>query len=194
MRFSIVSLMIGAAALGLVTSTPADAQARWRPYRAAYYAPDTYFYSPSGTMVYYPYTYTYVPSTSYYFAPSYSLPSTSYGGGFYPPASSYTSYLPATAYSDYSATLYSSNPAQTATVDMHDNYFAPKTLTIRPGTTVRWVNYGTRHHTTTSTDGLWDSGDLGPGDAYTATFHRQGTYAYYCRFHSEEMRATVVVQ
>src|SRR5512138_1719824 len=42
--------------------------------------------------------------------------------------------------------------AATVTVGAYDNYFEPKTICVPPGTTVRWVNYGTHHHTVTSRD------------------------------------------
>src|SRR5437764_857123 len=35
--------------------------------------------------------------------------------------------------------------------------FKPKTITVAPGTTVRWVNYGRERHTVTSRNGLFDS-------------------------------------
>ncbi len=69
------------------------------------------------------------------------------------------------------------------TVVMKDNYFSPKTITIPKGTRIRWVNRGEVPHTTTSTRGLWDR-TLAPGETYTRTFKRAGTFRYYCVFHS----------
>jgi plastocyanin len=183
-----------AAAVAVLATPQAPAQGVRPITYVRTHPPGTFFYSPSGKNLYVPYTYTYSPTTNYYFAPSYSLPSGSYGGGFYPPASSYTSFLPSTAYSDYSATLFSSNPAQTGRVEMHDNWFSPRRMIVRPGTTVRWVNFGDGTHSTTSDDGLWDSGDLAPGGSFSATFHRQGTYHYRSRTNKREMQGEIVVQ
>lgn len=83
-------------------------------------------------------------------------------------------------------------PTTTVTVGAYDNYFEPKTLNVQPGTTVKWVNYGQHEHTVTSNDGRWDSGDIAPGAAYSATFQQPGTYYYYCRHH-QGMRSSIVV-
>jgi plastocyanin len=80
-----------------------------------------------------------------------------------------------------------------ATVGLRDDRFEPAALTVAPGTTVRWMNHGQHKHTVTSTAGHWDSGDLGPGQVYSATFTKPGTYEYHCRHH-KEMRGTIVVK
>jgi plastocyanin len=90
------------------------------------------------------------------------------------------------------------------TVNMSDYAFSPPSLTIKVGTTVRWVNVGATSHTATSDAGVspaWDSGTLGapgtttdpyggtmatPGGSYSApsaTFSTPGTYPYHCTFH-----------
>jgi len=80
-------------------------------------------------------------------------------------------------------------------VAIYDNYFQPNANTIPPGTTVRWTNYGHHGHTITSSDGLWDSGDVGPRLGYSVTFYRPGTYHYYCRYHTKNgMNGTIVVR
>src|SRR5262245_12491428 len=62
--------------------------------------------------------------------------------------------------------------------------FEPKTINITPGTTGRWTNQGKERHTVTSRDGKFDA-DLGPGETFTATFMRAGTYRYYCKPHEK---------
>jgi plastocyanin len=80
------------------------------------------------------------------------------------------------------------------TITAHDNSFRPESVTVPPGTTVRWTNAGTHKLTVTSDQNLWDSGDLEPGQSYEATFRRAGTYSYRCRHHPrDEMRGTIVV-
>ena len=74
---------------------------------------------------------------------------------------------------------------QTATVNMRDNYFDQANITVPAGTTVTWVQSGNNPHTTTSYDGLWDSGLLpgGSGQTFSFTFNTPGTYRYFCRPH-----------
>jgi plastocyanin len=84
-------------------------------------------------------------------------------------------------------------PSATAsTVSAKDNSFDPATLNVQVGTTVRWVNNGTRPHTVTSSEGKWDSGELAPGASYTVTFMTAGTYKYHCKLH-KGMEGTIVV-
>ncbi len=85
---------------------------------------------------------------------------------------------------------------ETVTVSMEDNYFAPANITVEPGTTVTWVQNGENPHTTTSYDGLWDSGMIegGSGGTYSYTFEEPGTYSYYCIPHEDQgMVGTVTV-
>jgi plastocyanin len=68
------------------------------------------------------------------------------------------------------------------TVRMEDNFFDPANITVEPGTTVTWVQSGNNGHTTTSYDGLWDSGMIegGSGGTFSFTFEEPGTYDYFC--------------
>jgi plastocyanin len=68
------------------------------------------------------------------------------------------------------------------TVRMEDNFFDPANITIESGTTVTWVQSGDNPHTTTSYDGLWDSGIIrgGSGGTFSFTFDEPGTYEYFC--------------
>jgi plastocyanin len=71
---------------------------------------------------------------------------------------------------------------QEVTVRMEDNFFDPANITVEPGTTVTWVQSGNNPHTTTSYDGLWDSGMIegGSGGTFSFTFEEPGTYYYFC--------------
>ena len=73
------------------------------------------------------------------------------------------------------------------TVRMEDNFFASANITVEPGTTVTWVQSGDNPHTTTSYDGLWDSGMIegGSGGTFSFTFEEPGTYSYFCIPHEE---------
>ena len=76
---------------------------------------------------------------------------------------------------------------QEVTVRMEDNFFAPANITVEPGTTVTWVQSGDNPHTTTSYDGLWDSGLLpgGSRQTFSFTFEEPGTYDYFCIPHED---------
>jgi plastocyanin len=85
---------------------------------------------------------------------------------------------------------------QEVTVGMEDNFFDKADITVAPGTTVTWVQRGQYGHTTTSYDGLWDSGLIegGTDGTYSYTFEEPGTYEYFCRPHEEVgMVGTVTV-
>ncbi len=83
--------------------------------------------------------------------------------------------------------------------------FAPKEITVKQGTVVRWTNLETdSSHTVTSGDpdtelgSLFDSGTLSPGDPpFERSFDDVGEFEYCCRFHNDRdaMRhAKVIVE
>jgi plastocyanin len=71
------------------------------------------------------------------------------------------------------------------TIHIRDNAFAPATLNVPAGTTVRWVNDGRNTHNVTPSTGSArrGSGNLKPGKSYVRTFEDAGTFAYYCTLH-----------
>ncbi|MDF1801178.1 MAG: FG-GAP-like repeat-containing protein [Planctomycetota bacterium] len=76
---------------------------------------------------------------------------------------------------------------QTAAVTMPGLTYSPAVLNITAGTTVTWTNTGTgttKHTVTSSTPGYeFDSGLFSPGETYSYTFVRPGTYDYVCTPH-----------
>ncbi|MDO8691469.1 MAG: cupredoxin domain-containing protein [Dehalococcoidia bacterium] len=84
----------------------------------------------------------------------------------------------------------------TVTVSMVDNAFQPQTIIIQVGDTVVWTNNGALPHTSTSdTAGIWDSGTLSPGQAFSRTFDTAGTFPYHSTIHQAlGMVGTVIVQ
>lgn len=84
-----------------------------------------------------------------------------------------------------------SAPAE-ATVSILDYSFDAATVEFPVGTTVTWANDGGVIHTTTSTDGLWDSGILSSGETFSHTFTEAGTFTYICALHPV-MIGTIVV-
>ncbi len=82
------------------------------------------------------------------------------------------------------------------TVRMEDNYFDRANITVPAGTTVTWVQAGDNPHTSTSYDGLWDSGLIqgGAEGSVSYTFEEPGTYSYFCGPHEDQgMVGTVTV-
>jgi plastocyanin len=57
---------------------------------------------------------------------------------------------------------------------MGDHYFLPASVTVRPRTTVVWINESASVHRVRSA--LWDSGPLLPGQAFWRTFDVPGEY------------------
>ena len=79
--------------------------------------------------------------------------------------------------------------------------FLPVEVSIRTGSTVRWVNDDATYHTVTSSDrldlrvpnGRFDAVLDAAGETFTYTFAAAGTYPYYCQPHAEFMAGTVQV-
>ncbi|TAM73808.1 amidase [bacterium] len=86
------------------------------------------------------------------------------------------------------------SPVPEATVTIADFKYAPTTLTVPVGTTVRFRNDDSDAHTVTADDGSFDSGGLDPHGAYQHTFDKPGTYRYVCAIHPWMKGAVVVRQ
>jgi plastocyanin len=187
MRSLYLAVALGIGSLGLLCLAPGEAEARGQRHRldrGCYHAPVvTVRDSAPCPPVYQPFFYRPAPQSSSYPAPVYRR-ATSCDRSVQPSPSSAPS---AAGHSPV-------QPTTTVSVGMYDNYFQPNTLTVLPGSTVRWAHYGQHKHTVTSATGQWDSGELGGGAVYSITFTQPGTYPYYCRIHSGEMRGTIVVR
>ena len=83
--------------------------------------------------------------------------------------------------------------ANTNDVSIVDFNFQPNVVTITVGSSVSWTNSGTFTHTVTSDTGVWDSGDIGPGQSFIQTFDKPGQYLYHC-IHHPSMKGMVVVE
>jgi plastocyanin len=71
--------------------------------------------------------------------------------------------------------------------------FGPADVTVPVGGTLTWSNVQAGvPHTSTSADGLWDSGVLSTGDTFSFTFNQVGDFAYQCNIHPS-MRGVVHV-
>ena len=82
---------------------------------------------------------------------------------------------------------------QAVDVPMQDYEFKPARLTVKAGTTVRWINRDSVIHNATADDGSWASGDIKAGDSWVHRFDQPGEYPYVCTIHPA-MRGVIVVQ
>jgi len=91
-------------------------------------------------------------------------------------------------------TLAANAPTQATEVKIDNFTFAPPTLTVAVGTTVKWVNRDDIPHTVVSDDkSTFKSKAMDTDDSFTYTFTKPGTYNYFCSIHPK-MVAKVVVQ
>jgi plastocyanin len=199
MRSLLISGLLGLASLGVMATTPNEASAQ--PLRGRLWARNHYWISPAYWSPDYYYAvpvYRYPPVT--YYAPYYVNPSYAY----YPPPSTFepsdaSGYLPMrstpipTPPSEVRPAAATTVAPGLVSVSMQDDSFSQSEIAVPPGTTVRWTNEGRRVHTVTSDKGLFNSLDLNPGEAFSFTFNRAGTYSYHCKHHAN-MRGTVTVR
>jgi plastocyanin len=77
--------------------------------------------------------------------------------------------------------------AQIVEVLIQDYMYAPATLTVKVGTTVKWVNNEKRttHSILFTGPGGFESERIFPGESWQRTFDRPGAYAYTCGPHPE---------
>jgi plastocyanin len=71
--------------------------------------------------------------------------------------------------------------------------YQPRTITVSPGTTLRWVNEDEDPHTVTADAGAFASRGIDTHEAFTFTFGAPGTYPYHCALHPR-MTGEVVVR
>lgn len=94
-----------------------------------------------------------------------------------------------------SGTQASTEQKQTAeTAVKIDNFtFAPGTITVPVGSTVRWTNHDDIPHNVVSDDKSFKSKVLDTDDNFSFTFTKPGTYSYFCSIHPK-MTGKIVVQ
>jgi plastocyanin len=61
--------------------------------------------------------------------------------------------------------------------------FAPKEITVAPGTKIVWINHDEAPHTVASNDKAFASKGLDTDDTYEHTFDGEGDFAYICTVH-----------
>jgi len=82
---------------------------------------------------------------------------------------------------------------QTLSVSIKNMAFNKSSMTIAQGTTVRWSNDDTVTHSVVADDGSFTSPALAPGQSWTHTFDKLGTFNYHCSFHPS-MTGQIIVK
>ena len=86
------------------------------------------------------------------------------------------------------------SPAMVQEVKIDNFTFAPASVTVAQGTTVRWVNRDDIPHTVVSDDKTtFKSKPLDTDQEFSYTFTKPGTYSYFCSIHPK-MTGKIVVQ
>lgn len=85
--------------------------------------------------------------------------------------------------------------AATKTVTIKDNLFAPKTITVSKGTTVRWVWKGKAPHNVKVVKGpaKFQSSTQTRG-SFARALKKAGTYQIVCTIHAPSMKMTIKVR
>lgn len=95
-----------------------------------------------------------------------------------------------------SLTLLAADPTPAppvAIVHIKNFAYAPRTLIVKPGDTVRFINDDDVAHTVTANDKSFDSGDFEKGRYWNHTFKKAGTYNYFCADHPS-MKGSITAQ
>ncbi|WP_051332325.1 cupredoxin domain-containing protein [Cucumibacter marinus] len=71
--------------------------------------------------------------------------------------------------------------------------FAPASLTVAVGDTVRFTNNDSAPHTATADGGAFDTGRLSGGDVGEIVITEAGSYPYHCEIHSS-MKGTITAE
>ena len=74
-------------------------------------------------------------------------------------------------------------PAPTVDLNIAKFAFAPKEITIGPGTKLIWTNRDETPHTVTSNDKSFASKGLDTNDKFEHTFASEGDFSYICTVH-----------
>src|SRR5437867_2335892 len=74
-------------------------------------------------------------------------------------------------------------PAPTVDLNIAKFAYAPKEITIAPGTKIVWTNRDETPHTVTSNDKSFASKGLDTDDKFEHTFSSEGDFSYICTVH-----------
>ena len=72
---------------------------------------------------------------------------------------------------------------QTPSIEITKFAFAPKEITVVPGTKVTWINHDETPHTISAADRTFLSKAMDTDDRYEYTFASAGDFSYFCTLH-----------
>jgi plastocyanin len=79
-------------------------------------------------------------------------------------------------------------------VNIQNFAFAPASVTINAGDSVRWTNLDGVQHSARSVNDSFNTGALSLGQSGTVAFNTAGTFDYICGIHGASMSGTVIVR
>jgi plastocyanin len=80
------------------------------------------------------------------------------------------------------------------TIEIKDFSFSPRTLTVKSGERVTWINQDEEPHTVVSVEKQFKkSNALDTDQTFTITAGAPGTYTYFCSVHPK-MTGTIIVE
>ncbi|MBA3664417.1 MAG: cupredoxin domain-containing protein [Bacteroidetes bacterium] len=71
--------------------------------------------------------------------------------------------------------------------------FNPTVITIKKGTTLKFINKDNANHSVTSSVGAFDSGKIKSGNNFEHTFSDSASYSLYCRYHPDNLQEQVYI-
>ncbi len=84
--------------------------------------------------------------------------------------------------------------AATVTINIKDYAYSKKTVTVKKGTTIKWVNKDSMKHNAYSDKAGGPKGPLlAKGKSYSWKAKKTGTFNYYCEPHTY-MKAKIIVK
>jgi plastocyanin len=84
--------------------------------------------------------------------------------------------------------------ATSASVDIMDDFYAPRNVTITRGGSITWTWRGSNTHSVTSDNGSELDSMLQSSGSYSHVFTQAGSYPYHCRNHGQAMAGIISVQ
>ena len=72
---------------------------------------------------------------------------------------------------------------ETPSIEITKFAFAPKEITVAPGTKVTWTNHDETPHTISAADKTFLSKAMDTDDRYEYTFAKEGDFSYFCTLH-----------
>ena len=68
-------------------------------------------------------------------------------------------------------------------VEIRNLEFMPKSIEVKPGDKITWINYDLVPHTVTADDESWDSGLINSNDKWETEVKEDMYASYFCRYH-----------